>query len=99
MPRQPLNMPALLADITDEALALSGEQNHQIEVSADPDPAAPALRVHVLKRRGPPCEAPVLLPSSPPLLARLLQARRRAKALAPFPAESGRGLDRAAAWA
>ena len=37
LPRQPLNMPALLADITDEALALSGEQNHQIEVSADPD--------------------------------------------------------------
>ena len=37
LPRKPVNVPALLADIADDALALSGEQNHQIEVSADPD--------------------------------------------------------------
>ena len=36
LPRQPVNVPALLADIADDALALSGDQNHQIEVSADP---------------------------------------------------------------
>lgn len=35
-PRQPVNVPALLADIADDALALSGEQNHRIEVAADP---------------------------------------------------------------
>lgn len=35
--RQPVNVPALLAEIVDDALALSGEQNHQIEVSTDPD--------------------------------------------------------------
>lgn len=35
-PRQPVNVPALLAEIADDALALSGEQGHQIEVSADP---------------------------------------------------------------
>jgi len=34
--RKPVNVPALLADIADDALALSGDQNHQIEVSADP---------------------------------------------------------------
>ncbi|HOW63165.1 MAG TPA: phosphate regulon sensor histidine kinase PhoR, partial [Candidatus Contendobacter sp.] len=37
LPRKPVNVPALLADIADDALALSGDQNHQIEVSADPD--------------------------------------------------------------
>ena len=37
LPRQPVNVPALLADVADDALALSGDQNHQIEVSADPD--------------------------------------------------------------
>ena len=35
LPRQPVNVPALLADIADDALALSGDQNHQIEVGAD----------------------------------------------------------------
>ncbi|MDS4027083.1 MAG: phosphate regulon sensor histidine kinase PhoR [Candidatus Contendobacter sp.] len=35
-PRKPVNVPALLADVADDAVALSGEQNHQIEVSADP---------------------------------------------------------------
>ena len=34
--RKPVNVPALLADIADDALALSGDQNHQIEVSAEP---------------------------------------------------------------
>jgi two-component system, OmpR family, phosphate regulon sensor histidine kinase PhoR len=34
-PRQPVNVPALLADIADDALALSGEQGHQIGVTAD----------------------------------------------------------------
>ena len=36
-PRQPVDVPALLADIVDDALALSGEQGHQIEVAADPE--------------------------------------------------------------
>ena len=36
LPRKPVDVPALLADIADDALALSGEQNHQIEVSLDP---------------------------------------------------------------
>ncbi len=35
-PRQPVNVPALLEDIADDALALSGEQGHQIEVNAEP---------------------------------------------------------------
>ncbi|MDG4550034.1 MAG: phosphate regulon sensor histidine kinase PhoR [Candidatus Contendobacter sp.] len=35
-PRQPVNVPALLTEIADDALALSGEQNHQIEVNAEP---------------------------------------------------------------
>ena len=38
---------------------------------------APPLRVHVLKRRGPPLVSPVLLPAQPPLLGRLLRSRRR----------------------
>jgi len=36
LPRTPVNVPALLADIADDALALSGDQGHQIEVIADP---------------------------------------------------------------
>ncbi len=39
--------------------------------------AVPSLRVHVLKRRGPPLVSPVLLPAQPPLLGRLLRSRRR----------------------
>lgn len=35
------------------------------------------LRIHILKRRGPPVQAPVLLPAWPPRLASLLQARSR----------------------
>ncbi len=34
-PRKPVNVPALLADIADDAIALSGEQGHQIGVTAD----------------------------------------------------------------
>jgi two-component system phosphate regulon sensor histidine kinase PhoR len=41
LPRTPVNVPALLADIADDALALSGEQGHQIDVTADP-----ALWIH-----------------------------------------------------
>ena len=35
-PRRPVAVPDLLADIVEDALALSGERNHQIEVSTDP---------------------------------------------------------------
>lgn len=35
------------------------------------------LRVHVLKRRGPPLAVPVRMPAQPPLLLRLLRSRRR----------------------
>jgi len=35
-PRKPVAAPALLADIVEDALALSGEQGHQINLSADP---------------------------------------------------------------
>lgn len=69
---------------------------------------SPSLRVHVLKRRGPPLVSPLLLPAQPPLLGRLLRARRR-DALGPevVPTPWGtsllttgrRGLDRAAARA
>ncbi|HUM94723.1 MAG TPA: phosphate regulon sensor histidine kinase PhoR [Candidatus Competibacter sp.] len=36
-PKKPVDVPALLADIADDALALSGEQGHEIRVKADPD--------------------------------------------------------------
>ena len=36
-----------------------------------------ALQVRILKRRGPPVDAPVLLPAHPPRLAALLAARRK----------------------
>lgn len=36
-PRRPVAVPALLADITEDAVALSGEQGHQLDVVADPD--------------------------------------------------------------
>lgn len=35
-PRRPVAAPALLADIAEDAQAISGEQGHQIKVSADP---------------------------------------------------------------
>ncbi len=35
-PGKPVAVPAMLADIADDAIALSGDQNHQIELSADP---------------------------------------------------------------
>lgn len=35
-PRRPVAVPELLTDIAEDALALSGEQGHQIKVSADP---------------------------------------------------------------
>jgi protein ImuA len=35
-----------------------------------------ALQVRILKRRGPPVDAPVVLPAHPPRLAALLAARR-----------------------
>lgn len=35
-PRKPVAVPALLADIVEDALALSGEQGHQIELNVDP---------------------------------------------------------------
>jgi protein ImuA len=64
---------------------------------------ARALRVQVLKRRGPPLVSPVLLPPQHGLLARLLQARAEAShreepgPLRPKPRdEQADGLDRAA---
>lgn len=36
-PRKPVAVPAVLADIAGDAIALSGEQGHQISVAADPD--------------------------------------------------------------
>ena len=36
LPRQSVNVPALLTDIADDALALSSEQGHQLTVTADP---------------------------------------------------------------
>jgi two-component system phosphate regulon sensor histidine kinase PhoR len=36
VPGQPVAVPALLADIAEDAIALSGEQNHQIVVKAEP---------------------------------------------------------------
>ncbi|RYF35749.1 MAG: hypothetical protein EOO25_22065, partial [Comamonadaceae bacterium] len=59
------------------------------------------LAVHIFKRRGPPLEAPVLLPARPARLQALLQARQR-KALpvpaTPIPMEGrSHALDRAAA--
>ncbi|MGB4945771.1 MAG: phosphate regulon sensor histidine kinase PhoR [Candidatus Competibacter denitrificans] len=36
-PGKPVAVPNLLADITDDAGALSGEQNHRIELTAEPD--------------------------------------------------------------
>ncbi len=35
-PRKPVAVPTLLADIAEDAIALSGEQGHRIEVDADP---------------------------------------------------------------
>lgn len=35
-PRKPVNVPALLADIAEDAIALSGEQGHNINLTADP---------------------------------------------------------------
>lgn len=35
-PRKPVAVPALLADIVDDAMALSGERNHRIEIDAEP---------------------------------------------------------------
>lgn len=70
--------------------------------------AAPSLRVHVLKRRGPPLVSPLLLPAQLPLLGRLLRARRRdalGPEIVPTPRVTSllptgrRGLDRAAARA
>lgn len=57
------------------------------------------LRVHILKRRGPPLEAPVRLPAQPARLAALLDARQRRPAPA-LPAAAARlrpvSLDRTA---
>ena len=36
-PGKPVAVPRLLADIADDAVALSGEQNHQIDLTAEPD--------------------------------------------------------------
>ncbi len=36
-PRRPVVVPALLADIADDAAALSGEQGHQLDVVAEPE--------------------------------------------------------------
>jgi protein ImuA len=62
------------------------------------------LKVHILKRRGPPLDAPVLLPALPARLAALLQARNNKSALPAPPSvpsiaieRSSRALDRAAA--
>jgi protein ImuA len=44
---------------------------------------ADALRVHILKRRGPPLERPLELPAYPARLAALLQARKGRKATVP----------------
>jgi protein ImuA len=44
---------------------------------------ADALRVHILKRRGPPLETPVELPAYPARLAALLQARKGRASAAP----------------
>ncbi len=37
LPHRPVAIPALLADIADDALALSGDSSHRIEVNADPE--------------------------------------------------------------
>jgi len=60
---------------------------------------APPLRVHVLKRRGPPLVSPVVLPAQPPLLGRLLRSRRRGAGVSPFTLSVSHGLDRATASA
>ncbi|MCJ0763498.1 translesion DNA synthesis-associated protein ImuA [Variovorax terrae] len=65
---------------------------------------AEALHVHILKRRGPPLETPVVLPAGPERLAALLAARR-SRSPAPPPAHitplnrRPHALDRAAALA
>ena len=70
--------------------------------------AASALNVHILKRRGPPLEAPVVLPARapaarwPPCSQRAAKARPMAAARRPPPSRIDRrshGLDRAAALA
>ncbi len=54
------------------------------------------LRVHILKRRGPPLMQPVLLPAHPPRLAALLESRRghSAAPAAPSPQDRSHVLDR-----
>ncbi|MGZ5785907.1 MAG: translesion DNA synthesis-associated protein ImuA [Ramlibacter sp.] len=47
---------------------------------------ADALRVHILKRRGPPLETPLELPAYPARLAALLQARKGRSSLTPIAA-------------
>jgi protein ImuA len=47
---------------------------------------ADALRVHILKRRGPPLETPLELPAYPARLAALLQARKGRASATPFAA-------------
>jgi protein ImuA len=47
---------------------------------------ADALRVHILKRRGPPLETPLELPAYPARLAALLQARKGRASAAPVAA-------------
>ena len=57
------------------------------------------LRVHILKRRGPPLERPLQLPAHPPRLAALLESRKsRGRVLPPLLSEDrSHVLDRAAA--
>ncbi|WP_445322802.1 translesion DNA synthesis-associated protein ImuA [Ramlibacter sp. AN1015] len=58
-----------------------------------------ALKVHVLKRRGPPLVSPVLLPPLHALLAALLQARRAPDPQPAPPRKELHALDRAASAA
>lgn len=55
------------------------------------------LQVHVLKRRGPPLEHPVVLPAYAPALAALLGVRRQAPAASPRVGEERHALARAVA--
>jgi protein ImuA len=52
------------------------------------------LRVHILKRRGPPLTSSIALPSQPLRLQRLLESRRRAPAPAPANRDRSHVLDR-----
>lgn len=70
----------------------------RLRLRLDTGAGGEALKIHVLKRRGPPLASPVLLPPLHALLAQLLQSRA-GTALTELPQERPHGLDRASALA